>query len=78
MLVIFLINCDFAVSQTKITTVHGNNIIGFIVKDTDNEVVLQNLSDIIVTIQTRQIVKRDEIVIKLTIKSGVQSEGNIK
>ncbi|MDT3739917.1 MAG: hypothetical protein RO257_10510 [Candidatus Kapabacteria bacterium] len=78
MFVIFLINCDLAVTQTKITTVQGNNIIGFIVNDSDNEVVLQNLSDIIVTIQTSQIVKKDEIVIKLTIKSGVQLEGNIR
>ena len=78
MFVIFLINCDLAVTQTKITTVQGNNIIGFIVNDSDNEVVLQNLSDIIVTIQTSQIVKKDENVIKLTIKSGVQLEGNIK
>jgi hypothetical protein len=61
-----------------ITTIQGNNIIGFIVKDTDNEVVLQNLSDIIVTIPKNQIVKRDVIVIKLTIKSGVHLEGNIK
>ncbi len=75
--VIFLINCDFAVSQTKITTVHGNNIIGFMISETQQEIEIQTLNNIIVKVPKSDIDIAKKIELGLTTKSGVYLKGSI-